>query len=205
MVSPNWNFLGILKMSEQKNRIVFIDRDGVINFDSPDYIKSEEEFRFIPGSPEAFRIFQENGFKTIIITNQSVIGRKLVTLDGLEKIFSKMRSGISSAGGDILDIFYCPHTPDDRCDCRKPEPGLFEMAEKIHAVDMSESFMIGDTSKDMIASARAGVGKRILVMTGSGQKTMDKIKSGSLDEPDYIAENLLDAAKWIVSGFKGQQ
>lgn len=190
-------------MSVNNKKIVFIDRDGVINFDSPLYIKNEDEFVFIPGSAEAFGLLKNNGFEAIIITNQSVIGRKMVTPDGLEKIFSKMRTGILESGGQILDIFFCPHVPEDRCGCRKPEPGLLNMAKEKYSVDMSASYMIGDTAKDMLAAESAGVGKRILVRTGSGEKTLDKIKSGELNTPDHVADNLLAAVKWIISNGTG--
>lgn len=186
-------------MFVNKTKTVFIDRDGVINFDSPDYIKNEDEFVFIPGSAEAFGILKDNGYEAIIITNQSVIGRRIVSPEGLESIFAKMRRGIQGAGGNILDIFFCPHTPEDNCVCRKPEPGLLNMAKEKYSVDMASSFMIGDTAKDMLAAESAGVGKRILVRTGSGEKSLDKIKCGELRSPDYVAENLFEAVKWIVS------
>lgn len=190
-------------MSVNNKKIVFIDRDGVINFDSPLYIKNEDEFVFIPGSAEALGLLKDNGFEAIIITNQSVIGRKMVTPEGLEKIFSKMRTGILESGGQILDIFFCPHVPEDRCGCRKPEPGLLNMAKEKYSVDMSASYMIGDTAKDMLAAESAGVGKRILVRTGSGEKTLDKIKSGELNTPDHVADNLMAAVKWIISDGTG--
>jgi len=186
-------------MSVNKIKTVFIDRDGVINFDSPDYIKTEDEFVFIPGSAEAFRLLKDNDLDVIIITNQSVIGRKMVSPEGLERIFSKMRTGIHGAGGKITDIFFCPHVPEDRCSCRKPEPGLLNMAKEKYSIDMETSYMIGDTAKDMLAAEKAGIGKRILVRTGSGEKTLEKIRSGSVRRPDYVAENLLDAVQWIVS------
>lgn len=187
-------------MFSNKKKVVFIDRDGVINFDSPEYIKSEEEFDFIPGSAEAFGILAENGFDAIIITNQSVIGRNLVSPEGLEKIFEKMRRGVSNFGGRILDIFFCPHVPDDRCCCRKPEPGLILEAMERHCVDKSSSFMVGDSLKDLLAAERAGVGKKVLVLTGNGQKTLARIKTGEMRHPDHVAENLLSAVRWIVSG-----
>ena len=107
---------------------VFLDRDGVVNQDSPDYIKSPEEFHFIPQSPEAVALLNRHGFQVILITNQSLIGRGMAPVSTLEAIFDKMKAGVAAAGGEILDIFYCPHTPDGGCDCRKPKPGLIEQA-----------------------------------------------------------------------------
>jgi D-glycero-D-manno-heptose 1,7-bisphosphate phosphatase len=182
-----------------KRKVVFIDRDGVINHDSPEYIKSEDEFVFIEGSPDAFGLLEKNGLEAVIITNQSVIGRKLVSPEGLERIFEKMRKGINEAGGRILDIFFCPHVPEDRCGCRKPEPGLLEAAAQKYGIDMNASFMIGDSSKDLAAAEKAGIGIKILVRTGNGEKTLAKIRNGEISRPDYVAANLLDAVSWIIS------
>ena len=104
------------------HRIVFLDRDGVINQDSPAYIKSPEEFHFIPGSPEAISLLCDHGFDVILITNQSAVGRKMIDLETLSLIFDKLRTGVAKVGGTIKDIFCCPHTPDEGCDCRKPAP-----------------------------------------------------------------------------------
>lgn len=190
-------------MSNIRKKIVFIDRDGVINYDSPYYIKSADEFTFIPGSIEAFALLADNDFEPIIITNQSVIGRKIVTPDGLNQIFLKMNTGINDAGGRILDIFFCPHVPDDKCGCRKPEPGLLINARNKYSVDMAASYMIGDSAKDLLAADRAGVGKKILVLTGNGEKTLARVESGEAVQPDHVADNLLAAVRWIVSNSSG--
>ena len=104
--------------------VIFLDRDGVINRDSPDYIKSWEAFEFIPGSLEALATLTGAGYHLMVVTNQSIIGRGMVSPVVLEEIFRRMRRAVEAAGGKIHDIFFCPHHPDDHCDCRKPEPGM---------------------------------------------------------------------------------
>ncbi|MBU4413817.1 MAG: D-glycero-beta-D-manno-heptose 1,7-bisphosphate 7-phosphatase [Proteobacteria bacterium] len=178
--------------------VVFIDRDGAINRNSPDYIKSWSEFEFLPGSIDAIKLLNLNGFVVIIITNQSVINRNMVSLDGLEYINSMMKSAFKSGGGEIKDIFYCPHIPEDRCDCRKPEPGLIYRAQKTYHIDLANSVMVGDSVKDIMCARNAGCGLSILVKTGNGVDA-EKILAQKKIFPDYVAENLLDAAKWIVS------
>ena len=109
---------------QKLDRVVFLDRDGVINLNSSDYIKSWSEFKFIPRSIEAVKELRLKGFNVIIITNQSVINRKMVSGKGLDYILTMMKNEIRSGGGLIHDIFFCPHTPEDNCNCRKPKPGL---------------------------------------------------------------------------------
>ncbi len=178
--------------------VVFLDRDGVINRNSSDYIKSWAEFKFIPGSIDAIKLLNLNGFVVIIITNQSVINRNMVSLDGLEYIHSMMKSAFKSGGGEIKDIFYCPHIPEDRCDCRKPEPGLIYRAQKTYHIDLANSVMVGDSVKDIMCARNAGCGHGILVKTGNGVDA-EKILAQKKIFPDYVAEDLLDAAKWIVN------
>ena len=177
--------------------VVFLDRDGVINRNSPDYIKSWAEFKFLPGSIDAIKLLNLNGFVVIIITNQSVINRNMVSLDGLEYIHSMMKSAFKSGGGEIKDIFYCPHIPEDRCDCRKPEPGLIHRAKKTYHIDLANSVMVGDSVKDIMCARNAGCGHSILVKTGNGVDA-EKILAQKKIFPDQVAEDLLDAAKWIV-------
>ena len=149
-------------------KVIFLDRDGVINHDSPDYIKSWAEYEFLPGSLEALASLSEAGYTLIVITNQSIIGRGMVPLEVLQDIHQRMRQAVAEAGGRIYDILYCPHRPDEHCDCRKPEPGLILQAQARHRIDLSEAIMIGDNAKDVECGRRAGCGATILVRTGSG-------------------------------------
>jgi D-glycero-D-manno-heptose 1,7-bisphosphate phosphatase len=176
---------------------VFLDRDGVINVDSPSYIKIPEEFFFIPDSAEAVALLSQNGFNVILITNQSMINRKISTLHDLEAIFETMKSGIGKRGGQIHDIFYCPHTPEEGCPCRKPAPGMINLACKKYAIDPSTSFMVGDSAKDIECARNAGVGNAVLVQTGNGIKAAESLEKRGI-KPDYSAINLMDAARWII-------
>lgn len=179
-------------------RTVFIDRDGVINRDSPDYIKTQAEFHFLPGSLEAFRVLAEHRYKAIVITNQSVIGRKLTTPEELQLIFEMMKQVIVKAGGFVTDIMFCPHTPSDHCQCRKPQPGMIFDARDKHSIDLATSVMIGDSVKDILCAENAGVGRTVLVKTGNGLKAHAELSARGLN-PDYLAEDLLDAVRWIIS------
>ncbi len=186
----------------QKNskKIVFLDRDGVINEDSPDYIKSWSEFRFLKGSLEAIRRLSENDFTIFIITNQSIINRKMVPEKELLHIFSKMRSCVESNGGIITDIYYCPHTPSEGCDCRKPLPGLIRKAQKKYNMDLSASVMVGDSAKDILCAKQAECGAAILVRTGNFSKAEALLAKENV-RPDLIAENLLKASEWIIENY----
>lgn len=177
--------------------VVFLDRDGVINQDSPAYIKHPSEFHFIPGSRRAIARMNRYGFDIIVITNQSVIGRNMVTRQTLDLIFDKMRQGIAAAGGRILDIFFCPHTPDAGCDCRKPKPGLIYQAKARYDIDLSRSVFVGDSVKDIQAARNAGCGKAVLVATGNGKQAFQELTDQG-ESSDYFAENLMAAAHWIT-------
>ncbi|MCP3926044.1 MAG: D-glycero-beta-D-manno-heptose 1,7-bisphosphate 7-phosphatase [Desulfobacterales bacterium] len=177
--------------------IVFLDRDGVINQDSPLYIKSPDEFHFIEGSVKAFENLKSSGLEVIIITNQSVINRGMVTQEVLDSIFDKMRDGVRKGSGDIKDIFFCKHTPDEGCDCRKPKPGLINQAKEKYGIDLTSSVMVGDSTKDILAGKAAGCSQTVLVKTGNGLKAIKELNEKGVG-PDYIAENLLDASNWII-------
>jgi len=181
-------------------KTVFLDRDGVINRDSSAYIKSWEEFEFIPGSLDAIKLLTDEMFTIIIITNQSIVNRGMATKNDLEQIFLNMKDAITRKGGKITDIFYCPHTPDENCSCRKPAPGMVFTAQKKYNIDLSRSCFVGDSEKDMECAKRAGCGCSVLVRTGSGPEAVTALaNTGSA--PDYVADDLLQAAKIIVTRF----
>ncbi|RLB84066.1 MAG: D-glycero-beta-D-manno-heptose-1,7-bisphosphate 7-phosphatase [Deltaproteobacteria bacterium] len=183
---------------EDLKRVVFLDRDGVINRDSPDYIKDWSEFKFLPGSIEAIKDLTLNGFAIIIITNQSAINRKLISEDTLKKIHDRMNSIINAHGGKINKIFSCPHIPEDRCNCRKPKPGLIYEAQKRFLIDLSASSFIGDSSRDIECAKKAGCRHAVLVKTGNGTKAEKELSEKKI-VPDWVAENLYEAASWIIA------
>ena len=139
-----------------KRRVIFIDRDGVINYNRDDYVKSWDEFKFIPGAKEAVKRINQSSKMLIMITNQSPIGRGIFTHDTLDKIHKKMLHELGKAGGYIDAIYYCPHKPDDNCECRKPKPGLILKAAKDFNIDLANSWMVGDSDSDIEAGVEAG-------------------------------------------------
>lgn len=185
-------------INKQKlEKVVFLDRDGVINRDSPDYIKSWSEFEFLPGSLNAIRQLTSNGFATIVITNQSAVNRHLITKEGLEDMHRMMEKHIQRRGGRINDIFYCPHTPEDACGCRKPKPGLIYKARDIYQINLAGSTLIGDSARDIECARNAGCGHAVLVRTGYGKEAEMKLSQKGISV-DYVAENLYDATLWIL-------
>ncbi|MCP4106363.1 MAG: D-glycero-beta-D-manno-heptose 1,7-bisphosphate 7-phosphatase [Desulfobacteraceae bacterium] len=178
-------------------KVVFLDRDGVINRDSPNYIKSRDEFEFLPGSINAIKNLTLNGYTVIIITNQSAINRGITPLRELEHIHSMMTETLKSHGAEIKDIFFCPHTPEHGCGCRKPEPGMIKKAQEKYRIDLADSCMVGDSAKDIECGQRAGCGYTVLVKTGNGI-TAQKILEEKNIFPDYVAGDLYDAVQWIL-------
>lgn len=180
------------------NRVLFLDRDGVICRDRADYVKSWEEFRFIPGVKAALRALREAGITVLIITNQSVINRGIVTREALDSLHRRMIRDIARAGGEISGIYYCPHRPDEGCDCRKPGTALLKQAAREHRLNLKKCVFVGDTLKDL--EAGKGVGCRtILVQTGQGRETLKKIFHR--DDPGssfFIAGNLFQSVDLII-------
>jgi len=186
-----------MSLPEDHRRIVFLDRDGVINRDSPHYIKSWTEFEFLPRSLDALRRLTDHGFETIIITNQSGVGRQMITLDVLADMHCRMQEQIRHNGGDLLDIFYCPHLPGDGCNCRKPLPGLIQTACRMHNIEPDQTIMVGDSAKDIDCAHNAGCGAAVLVKTGNGIKAQAELRSKNR-QVDYVAEDLYAAVEWIA-------
>jgi D-glycero-D-manno-heptose 1,7-bisphosphate phosphatase len=178
-------------------KVVFLDRDGVINRDSPDYIKHPEEFEFLPGSLEALRRLAERGFTCIVITNQSAPARGLMTPEALAAIHRRLSASVAAAGGRILDVFICPHLPSADCSCRKPKPGLLYAARQKYRIDFSSAVMIGDSTRDIECGLDAGVRTTVLVQTGNGERAARELSARGLC-PNFIAEDLSRAADWII-------
>lgn len=175
---------------------VFIDRDGVICENRDDYVKSWDEFRFIPGAAEALAALTGAGLRIFVITNQSAIGRGIVDRDAVDGINAKMIDVLRAAGAEIEAVLICPHSPEDSCDCRKPEPGLLYEAAGEHDVDLESSWLVGDAESDVVAGTRAGC-ETVLVLTGRGA---DQVRAADWHQgrPDLVAHDLVDAAIWIL-------
>ncbi len=145
--------------------LIILDRDGVINHDSDEYIKSPEEWTPIPGSLEAIARLHQAGYKVVVITNQSGIARGLFNMDTLHRIHLKMLEAVRRKGGEIDAIFFCPHAPTDGCRCRKPLPGLFEDVADRLKTNLTGVYVVGDSISDVLA-ARAVTASAVLVRTG---------------------------------------
>jgi len=149
-----------------KRRCVFLDRDGVINVKPADgeYIRSWEEFKFIPEVVDWIRLFNVLGFMVIVVTNQRGVGRALIQPEVLHEIHSKMVAELARAGARVDDVLFCPHE-EDTCDCRKPKPGLIVQAQKKWDIDTEGSVLIGDSERDRLLADRCGM-RFILVRNG---------------------------------------
>ena len=151
-------------------KLVILDRDGTINLDSEDYIKSPAEWQPIKGSLEAIARLIHAGYRVVVATNQSGIGRGLFDTQALFAIHDKLQRALGQVGGRIDAFFFCPHRADEGCRCRKPQPGmLLEVARRFN-VSLEDVFMVGDSRKDLEAAAAAGA-RPVLVLTGNGEKT----------------------------------
>lgn len=181
--------------SERLERYVILDRDGVINEDSDAYIKSADEWIPIPGSIEAIARLSRAGLDIFVATNQSGLARGLFDEQTLTEMHAKMHRLVQDAGGKIQSIAFCPHGPDDGCECRKPQPGLIHQIEKRASRSAQHAWFVGDTSKDILAARAAGACP-ILVRTGKGQRTLDQ---GKHLEDVAVVDNLAQAAELILS------
>jgi D-glycero-D-manno-heptose 1,7-bisphosphate phosphatase len=154
--------------------LIILDRDGTINEDRDDYIKSPEEWVPIPGSLEAIARLNHAGWHTVIATNQSGLGRGLFDMSALNSMHLKMNGLLAKVGGRIDAVFFCPHTPDDLCDCRKPLPGLITQIGTRFNVDLSTVHVVGDSLRDLQAGTAAGCPTH-LVLTGKGRELDDAL------------------------------
>lgn len=176
-------------------KLVILDRDGVINFDSAQFIKSPEEWKPIPGSLEAIARLNQAGYRVVLATNQSGVGRGLFDMATLNAIHEKMYKLLSQYGGRIDALFYCPHAADSKCACRKPNSGMFEEIANRFNVDLKGVPAIGDSLRDLQAGAAMGC-VPILVRTGKGEKTLE---AGNLPENTLVFADLSEAVKHLLA------
>ena len=173
-------------------KAVFLDRDGVLNQDNPEgYVRKPEEFILLPGVLDALRLIQSLGYKLIIVTNQSGVGRNYYTLQDMHNVHDKMHFLMKEASITLDGLYFCPHAPEERCLCRKPETAMLEQAKEDHQLDLTHSVLIGDKTSDIEAGRRVGC-KTILVKTGyGGQDGRCPV------EPDIVVKNLWEAAQQL--------
>ena len=171
--------------------LIVLDRDGVINEDSDDYVRSLADWQPIPGSIDAIAALSQGGYTVTIATNQSGLGRGLFGLDELEAIHAELCRRVEERGGLIAGIFYCPHVPDENCHCRKPATGLLEAMEAELGISPRGALFIGDSLKDL-QTARAYGCRPVLVKTGKGAETLRAMLSGEAPLADAASIPVYD-------------
>lgn len=186
-------------MSEQNGRrpAIFLDRDGVINENRADYVKSWEELRLLPGALEALRTLAATSFAVVVVSNQAAINRGLLNHQTLEDMHQRLQAVVTAAGGQIDAIYYCPHRPDEACTCRKPQPGmLLQAADHLHLA-LERSYLVGDAITDLEAAVAVGA-QPLLVRTGRGSE-----HAMLLDQQSHVTcpvvNDLREAVAWITT------
>ena len=169
-------------------KLIILDRDGVINYDSDQFIKSPDEWKPIPGSLEAIARLNQEGYRVVVATNQSGIGRGLFDMPTLNAIHDKMHKSLALVGGRIDAIFFCPHTNEADCSCRKPKSGMMLEISARYGIGLAGVPAVGDSLRDLESTARLGA-TPYLVLTGKGVKTKEKggLPEGTLIYPDLAA------------------
>lgn len=175
-------------------KLIILDRDGVINYDSASYIKSPEEWKPIPGSLEAIALLNQAGYHVVVATNQSGVGRGLFEMATLNAIHDKMHRAVGQAGGRIDAVFFCPHANDAGCNCRKPQPGLFKEIASRFNVNLQGVPSIGDSLRDLEASVAVGA-RPILVLTGKGKRTQSE---DCVPPETQVFADLAEAVKALI-------
>lgn len=175
-------------------KLVILDRDGVINHDSPSYIKSPDEWRPIPGSLEAIAQLYQSGYHVVIASNQSGISRGLFDMATLNAIHDKMHRALALAGGRVDAVFFCPHADEAHCACRKPRAGLLEEISHRFNINLQGVPSIGDAQRDLEAAAVVGA-QPILVLTGKGEQTR---RAGKMPPGTLVFPDLAEAVKSLI-------
>jgi D-glycero-D-manno-heptose 1,7-bisphosphate phosphatase len=176
-------------------KLIILDRDGVINFGSDQFIKSPDEWKPIPGSLEAIARLTREGWRVVVATNQSGLARGLFEMATLNAIHAKMHKAVAQAGGRIEAVFYCPHSADMDCGCRKPKTGLFNEIAARYGSDLADVPAVGDSLRDLLAAASVGA-RPLLVRTGKGEKTLT---AGGLPENTPVFANLSAAVDYLFA------
>ena len=182
--------------SARQQKLIVLDRDGVINHDSDQFIKSPDEWTPIPGSLEAIARLNQAGYRVVVATNQSGIGRGLFDISMLNAIHNKMHRALAHAGGRIDAVFFCPHSGDSQCECRKPRAGMLQEIGRRFGVDLTGVPALGDSLRDLQAAETVGA-QPMLMLTGKGEKTL---REGGFPANTVIFPDLAFAAAALISG-----
>lgn len=187
--------LGNPGKSKNLKKAVFLDRDGTLNED-PGYLNDPSQLRLLPEVGEALSVLKEHGFVLVVVSNQSGVARGLIDKSALPKIHKKMNELLDPWSVKVDRFELCLHRPEDECDCRKPKPKLILDAARELGVDVSQSYMIGDKVSDIVAGQAAGCKGALLVLTGNGRVALAQLEE---NEPSFIGDSLLQAARWILN------
>jgi D-glycero-D-manno-heptose 1,7-bisphosphate phosphatase len=175
---------------------VFLDRDGTIN-EEAQYLDEPARLRLLPGAAEAIRVLNHAGVPVILVTNQAGVGRGYFPESAVNAIHRELARRLAAQGAHLDAIYYCPHHPDEGCDCRKPKPGMLLQAAKEYSLDLTRSFVVGDKVSDLEAGWRVGC-RMVLVLTGYGVEAREAFRH--LDfQPHYVAADLREAVQWILA------
>ncbi|MDQ3088990.1 MAG: D-glycero-beta-D-manno-heptose 1,7-bisphosphate 7-phosphatase [Acidobacteriota bacterium] len=177
---------------DKRQKAVFLDRDGTI-CEEANYLSRPEDLRLFPFSAEAVKLLNDSGFLVILITNQSGIARSFFDENALHEIHAKLQDELAESNAKLDAIYFCPHSSNDNCACRKPKTGMIEQSAKDFLLDLENSWIVGDKAIDVETGFNAQL-KTALVLTGYGQTEVEKLKK----KPSLISENLLQAVKIII-------
>jgi D-glycero-D-manno-heptose 1,7-bisphosphate phosphatase len=177
-------------------KVVFLDRDGVINKYPGDrlYVTSLKKFRFLPRAKEAIALLSRAGFKIFVVSNQAGVGKGIYAQKTLDTITAKMLEDIEQAGGKITKVYYCTHRKEAGCSCRKPKPGLLKKAAREFKISLKKSYFVGDTIRDVLTAHAVGA-KSVLLL--SGKEKLSNQKNWEA-RPDFVFKNLLEVAKFLI-------
>jgi D-glycero-D-manno-heptose 1,7-bisphosphate phosphatase len=179
-----------------EGRAVLLDRDGVLTAETGEYITRPKDLRLLSGAADVVARLNRAGWRVAVVTNQAGVGRGHLTLDSLHAIHQELHANITAAGGELAGIFYCPHHPDENCDCRKPKPGLLRQAAEALTLDLSECYFVGDSPRDIAAGDTVGC-KTVLVLTGH-TRAYDP-KTFPEPRPEQVFPDLSAFADWLLA------
>lgn len=179
-------------------KLVILDRDGTVNEDSADYVKSAEEWTPLPGALEAIARLNHAGWHVVLASNQSGLGRGLFDVSTLNAMHAKMHTLLANVGGRVDAVFYCPHAPDQGCHCRKPEPGLFEQIGERYGIDLRGVPMVGDTVSDVCGAVAAGCEPH-LVLTGKGAAYQGRTLPDTFPKETRVHADLAAVADFLIA------
>ncbi|HEY2461187.1 MAG TPA: HAD family hydrolase [Candidatus Acidoferrum sp.] len=188
-------------MGALKQQFVLLDRDGVINRRvRGGYVTSWDDFEFLPRALDALRLFAENGYATMVISNQACVGKGLLSASGLDAITRRLLLEVALSGGNISQIYYCPHTEQDGCSCRKPKPGLIERARTEHSFLPEETFLVGDSVSDQIAAEAAGCSSILIQRDAFLHSRNGESKLRNVATSLYEAAEMILASQHVLAG-----